>query len=54
MDVWATPFLKFNTNDIFRSSQCTIKYNFFEKYFNLIIKILATSIGLLFSRLHRS
>ena len=55
MDMWATPFMKFNTYSItFCFSQWTIKYDFFEKYFNFILKNLARSIGILLNRLDRS
>ena len=42
MDMWATPFLKINTNSItFCFPQRTIKYDFFEKYFSFVLKMLS-------------
>ena len=39
--IWANSFLKFNTCSIkFCFPLWTIKYNFFEKYFSIILKIL--------------
>ena len=44
MNMWATPFLKFNTYSIiFYFLQWTIKYNFFEKYYNFVLKMHANN-----------
>ena len=47
MDMWACSFLKFKTYSIIFFPQWAIKYNFFEKYFNFILKFPSLWLGLL-------